>query len=81
MRTMRETSRSRALFILRWQDGEDWGHLSAVTDASKPVFLGFVNRSLDPVFHTLSRDCSIGADGFREVWFTGCLSGATRPER
>ncbi|QIZ37008.1 hypothetical protein [Saccharopolyspora sp. ASAGF58] len=81
MRTVSETNRPRTLFILRWQDGEDWGHLSMVTHAAKPVFLGFVNRAMHPAFHALSSDCSIGADGFREVWFTGCFSHATHAPR
>jgi hypothetical protein len=61
----------RDLFVLRWGEEEEWGHLAASTGPRKPVFVGFVWLDCDPTFQALTREYSIAEDGMREVWFSG----------
>ncbi|WP_177241990.1 hypothetical protein [Saccharopolyspora antimicrobica] len=69
---------ARPLWVLRWQDGEEWGHLSVVTTpGARPEFVEFVHR--DPAFFANLAGSSRrdDPDGFREAWFTSsALVGA-----
>jgi hypothetical protein len=64
----------RGVFVLRWSEDEpDWGHLAVAPPQGRPVFIGFVRLTCDPVFHLLALENSIPCDenGMREVWFAG----------
>jgi hypothetical protein len=62
------------LFVLRWGEEEEWGHLAAVdSQRRKPVLVGFVRLDDDPVFRKLTQNYVPGRDGMREVWFSGSV--------
>jgi hypothetical protein len=62
------------LFVLRWGEEEEWGHLAAVaSQRRKPVLVGFVRLDDDPVFRKLTRNSVPGRNGMREVWFSGSV--------
>ncbi|KAA5825449.1 hypothetical protein F1721_32970 [Saccharopolyspora hirsuta] len=64
------TTQTQPLWVLRWLDGEEWGHLAVVAaPGNRPEFVEFVHR--DPAFFTtLTPTSPRSPDGFREAWFT-----------